>query len=639
MLYQRLKPYEAGIATAGIFFFLSCPSAFTADTFFASETPSAVFLACLASVILTSVIVCLIYLSRVQCLKKENRELRKTLLRKETNYAAQNRFLDDFSRNVRTPINTILGTADLARRTLPSSNHQITDYLNCMAVASGQILAIASELSDVTYPEGKDIEILDDLFNMNDFASKCRTTIPFYLTGRNLAFECVTDAIVHPEIIGDEMHLHQILLNLIENAVKFTPDNGKITLHISEISAGHRMASFRFEVRDTGIGMTQQKLNSILAQDLRQDDPSDSSVHGTGLGLLIVRELVERLGGSFSAESRLNEGSRFIVEIPFAINLLTFQNKDQSQEIKHLDGINILLVEDNLLNAMMAQEVLEKESASVVLAENGRIALEKFRQSQINFFDAILMDIIMPEMDGFEAARAIRSLERTDAPVVPIVALSVQASTDDIRKSRDAGMNAMLGKPIEIPLLIKTLMQCIQKKSIELSEQLDHSRIQAMRDGLTGVKNRMAYLTAISSLNQKLKRKEVSEFGIIVFDINGLKESNDTRGHTAGDRLIQCACRLICRIFAHSPVFRIGGDEFVVLLLEEDYLNREMLLQQFETSMRTTVIDENRRDYLSVAYGLAVYDKNHPDSESVFQQADANMYARKALMKGIRNVH
>lgn len=277
---------------------------------------------------------------------------------------------------------------------------------------------------------------------------------------RNLLFDVLVREFAvfkHPMLIGDELHLSQILINILGNAVKFTPDRGKIYFQVKEISDETGKALYRFEIEDTGIGMEPSFLNKIWEPFIQENGRNRSEHKGTGLGMAITKKLVDLMGGIITVESKLGVGSRFIVEITFDIDLNTQETEIVRKSKFSLCGMKVLLVEDNELNMEIAKTILEDEGIDVTTAENGQFAVNIFNNHPENTFDAILMDIRMPVMDGLSATKTIRELPRMDAATVPIIAMTADAYNEDMRKTADAGMNAHLTKPIQQDQLFQTL--------------------------------------------------------------------------------------------------------------------------------------------------------------------------------------
>ena len=285
------------------------------------------------------------------------------------------------------------------------------------------------------------------------------------------------------------------------------------------------------------------------------------------------------MGGTISVKSKLNEGSTFTIDIAFAIDdrkAAAYKNelREDTESGETLYGSRILLVEDNEINRQSAKELLEAEGASVTTAENGRIAVKLFSESNPNYYDAILMDIMMPEMNGIEATREIRAMSRSDAEITPIIALTANAFEEDVRNSLEAGMNEHLTKPLEISRVIKTLLKCIRQKSLKQAELLNKViENSSNKDPLTGVGNSHAFSEVKDALNKEIEANPETELGILLFKICDKSDEN-----------IAEACRTICNLFKHSPIFRTERQEFAAVLQGIDFKNELNLIKSFERS-------------------------------------------------------
>ena len=306
--------------------------------------------------------------------------------------------------------------------------------------------------------------IAQDPINIRTVTANCCSIIRGQMENRDLELIAEEGAIVHPWLIGDELRIRQILINILGNAVKFTPDHGKIWFRVNETASDKNAATIRFEIQDTGMGMSQEFLGKIWDAFSQADNGARSKYKGTGLGMAITKQFVDLMGGTITVQSEINVGSTFVVDLPMPIDTSERIVEEQVQNVFSLKGIRALLAEDNELNMEIATELLEDEGMIITPAVNGQIALEQFRNHPPGTFDLILMDIMMPVMDGLDATRNIRATEnRPDALTVPIIAMSANAFEEDIRKSLDAGMNAHLSKPIILDEVIKTISNYVKK--------------------------------------------------------------------------------------------------------------------------------------------------------------------------------
>ncbi len=318
------------------------------------------------------------------------------------------------------------------------------------------------------------------------------------------------------------------------------------------------------------------------------------------------------------------------------------KNKESTFEIKahvktsdySLEGIKILVVEDDRVSRDITKSILEENGAVVTEAGSGEEAVKLFKESEGRLYDAILMDIFMPGMDGFDSAVAIRNSKVRGAETVPIIAISASHSEMDVNRATEMGMNAYLFKPISAGKISKALVNCMRDQANELQRKLTKTNRVANRDSLTGVRSMAAYMDKVEALKEYVNKALDASFGLVECDLNGLKGVNDTYGHDIGDVYIVNSCHAICDVFKHSPVYRIGGDEFVVVLEGEDFANREALMEQLRA-----VVEEssNKTDPVhgrfSIASGLAVFDASIDKTVGdVLKRADVAMYNNKKVM-------
>jgi CheY-like chemotaxis protein len=270
--------------------------------------------------------------------------------------------------------------------------------------------------------------------------------------------------IVHPNVLGDELHTRQILINILGNAVKFTPDGGTIHFRAKEITSDDGKALYRFEIEDNGIGMSEEFQKHIFEAFSQEDNGSRTNYMGTGLGMAITKQFVDLMQGTINIKSKLSEGSRFTVDLTLDIDPSKIETEEEV-ETDNVAGMKVLLVEDNMLNMEIAVEILEDEKVVVNTAENGQIAYDKFTASTPGTYDAVIMDIMMPVMNGLEATRAIRASSHPEAKTIPIIAMTANAYAEDVHAALESGMNAHIAKPINIPILLSTLNRYRTKKN------------------------------------------------------------------------------------------------------------------------------------------------------------------------------
>ena len=392
-----------------------------------------------------------------------NEQLAEAAEKAEAASAAKTVFLSNMSHDIRTPINGIMGMLAIAQKEKDDSN-KVQECLGKIEGAAQHLLSLINDVLDMSRIESGKTVILQDPIDIRTITENCHSIVNGQLEDRNLDFIVEENNLAHPWLIGDELRIRQILINILGNAVKFTPDGGKIWFRVSEKAANEDKATIHFEIQDTGMGMSQEFLGKIWDAFSQADSGARSKYKGTGLGMAITKQFVDLMGGNITVQSELNVGSTFVVELPLAIDKADHAVEEYTESIDNLEGIHALLAEDNELNMEIATELLEDEGMRITPAVNGQIAVDLFRQNPPGTFDVVLMDIMMPVMDGLEATRNIRETEdHPDAKTIPIIAMSANAFEEDIRKSMDAGMNAHLSKPINLEEVLKAISNLVRK--------------------------------------------------------------------------------------------------------------------------------------------------------------------------------
>lgn len=371
---------------------------------------------------------------------------------------AKTDFLSSMSHDIRTPINGVIGMTEIAKLHMDDPE-RIADCLMKIDTASQHLLSLVNDVMDMSSIENGNVNIKNSPMNLVDFAGTCENIMHGQLLGRDIEFSS-NISVDHPRIIGDEAHLKQAILNILGNAVKFTPDGGKISFSVREISCNSNKVRIRITVADSGIGMQPEFVKRIWDPFSQENSGSRTNYQGTGLGMVITRRYIEMMNGVIFVDSEPGKGSTFTVDITFEQDLEEHK-ENGNDNLKDLTGARVLLVEDNTLNQEIAKTLLEDFGMVVDTADDGSMAVDKFAASSIGFYDLILMDIMMPVMDGLAATRAIRMLKRHDSRNVIIIAMTANAFDVDIQKSLDAGMNAHLSKPIDVAKLKKVISELI----------------------------------------------------------------------------------------------------------------------------------------------------------------------------------
>ena len=388
---------------------------------------------------------------------------------------AKSDFLSNMSHDIRTPINGIMGMTTIAKGVEgnPEKTRQCLDRIDG---ASRHLLSLINDVLDMSRIERGKTEISAKPMDIRELIDNCCSIIHGQMNGRELTLLPRIDC-EHPHLIGDELHLRQILINILGNAVKFTKDGGTIRFRCTETESTETTAVLAFEIEDTGIGMKPEFLATIFQPFTQEDNGSRTEYKGTGLGMAITKQLTDRMGGDIKVSSALNRGSCFTVTIPFAINPMAptdehprTPDSPEPELPSHLQGIRILLAEDNELNMDIATELLSEAGAIITPAVDGSQALRLFRENRPGTFDAILMDVMMPNLNGLEATKIIRAMTRKDAATIPIIAMTANAFESDVQAVLDAGMNAHLAKPMNIDEVIRTVAFYTKKRDKENQE-------------------------------------------------------------------------------------------------------------------------------------------------------------------------
>jgi signal transduction histidine kinase/CheY-like chemotaxis protein len=400
--------------------------------------------------------------------KEQQIALTKALTAAEAANHAKRDFLRKMSHDIRTPINGIMGMTSIALNRLTDTD-KVKDCLYKINQSSIHLCSLINDILDMGKIESGKVIATAVPFDIISVAEKCSSVIRAQLVDKEIEFVTDFDRLTHYELIGDVSCLERIIINILGNSVKFTNDGGTISFIIEEhtISDNKEKILLHMEFHDTGIGMSEEflpKLFDIFSQDI---DNSRTNYQGTGLGMAITKQFVEMMGGTIAVKSKKNVGTDFTVEIPFAVNSNVKRLDEQAKTELTLTGCRVLLAEDNELNAEIAEDILANAGANITLVKNGKEAVDICADSESNHFDLILMDIMMPEMDGLSATKAIRAMERTDMQTVPIIAMTANAFTDDRKAALEAGMNGYVIKPINIDSLLGEINKVLTSNAIK----------------------------------------------------------------------------------------------------------------------------------------------------------------------------
>ena len=400
--------------------------------------------------------------------EKYKAELLRAAKKAEAANEAKTEFLQRMSHDIRTPINGICGMINVADHYADNMEKQ-TECRAKIKKTSHLLLELINEVLDMSKLESDEVVLEDIPFNLNSIFEEILGVIEHMAAEQNIRIIWEEKEVTHWNLIGSPVHVKRILMNILSNAVKYNKENGYVYIGCREIpSKQTAMTTLEFVCRDTGIGMTEAFQKRIFEPFAQEHAGSRTKFAGTGLGMPITKKLVEKMGGTISFESKEGTGTTFVIRIPFQIDAdMKDRNETEEKTETSIQGLHVLLTEDNELNMEIAEFVLQNEGAVVTKAWNGQKAVDIFRKSRPGEFDAILMDIMMPVMNGYEAAKMIRSLDREDAKVIPIIAMTANAFTEDKMRAKEAGMDEHIAKPVDGKLLVKVINELVKRDQRE----------------------------------------------------------------------------------------------------------------------------------------------------------------------------
>ena len=451
----------------------------------AYQYPAIIVLTCLC-VLVTAVCIALAIRSQ-----RFRAETEKALRKAEEASVAKTEFLSNMSHDIRTPINGIMGMLDIAEDNF-DNKARVRDCMTKMRGAASHLLSLINDVLDMTKIESGNMQMLDTSFDLRALLDSCCSIVEGQIVDRHMTFTKQIGPFWHPYLIGSELHIRQVLINILSNAVKYTPDGGEINFRAKETLFEEGLVHLRMEIKDNGIGMSEEFLQHIFEPFTQEQRSSRTHYKGTGLGMAITKKLVDQMHGSLDVESEPGKGSTFIVRL--SLPLGTPPKAEPSVVVRHaasaaasgsswgdapaagaepaaaapaaaetvlpLAGLHLLLAEDNELNSEIATTLLEEQGASITAVENGRLALEAIQNAAPRTYDAILMDVMMPEMNGLEATRYIRAFEgKGPGEGTPIIAMTANVFADDVKACLDAGMNSHVGKPLDMKVLIGEILK------------------------------------------------------------------------------------------------------------------------------------------------------------------------------------
>ena len=390
----------------------------------------------------------------------ENEQREVQLIASQESSRTKTSFLSSISHEMRTPMNVILGLNDMALRSqnLPP---EVRQQLEKVRLSARHLDGLINNILDLNRIETGSLESRDELFSLADAVAQINALTQTVCNEKGLVYQSDVQPGAEGWFRGDEMQLKQALLNILDNAKKYTNAPGTVSFRVETVAETEETRTVRFEISDTGIGMDQTFLSQLFGAFAQEDSGTTNRFGGSGLSLAVTKSIVDLMGGTIEARSKKNEGSTFTVTVPLR-RAPAPEVPAEAADIS-LAGRRILLAEDIPENAEIVMDLLELEDVETEHAENGKLALEMFAASEPGHYDAILMDLRMPVMDGLEATRRIRALERPDAKAIPIIALSANAFETDVQQSLAAGMNYHLAKPADAEMLYQTLREQLGK--------------------------------------------------------------------------------------------------------------------------------------------------------------------------------
>ena len=424
-----------------------------------------VFLVAVSIAVLATAI-CYLMLHRKQREKLYTEEIRKSAEKARKANEAKTRFLFNMSHDIRTPMNAIVGFSGLLEKSLHDEKKSL-GYIKKIRVSSDILLTIINQVLEMARIESGKITLNPESVNIREMVEAMNTVFESSLTKKSLEYQCSLN-VVHDQILCDKTKMEEIILNVVSNSIKYTNPHGKITVSIDELdSEDEKNTNYKVVVEDNGIGMSQDYLPHIFEEFSREHTSTETRVAGTGLGLPIVKSLVDRMGGTIEVESEEGKGTRFIMKFSFPVSLENQVREEEKQNIpditEKLKGKQILLAEDNDLNAEIAETVLVEAGIEVKRVEDGLQCIEELKKMPEKYYDVILMDVQMPNMDGYTATEKIRHLDDSRAEI-PIIAMTANAYDEDRRKAQEAGMDGFLAKPLDVDEMMRLLGKITKKE-------------------------------------------------------------------------------------------------------------------------------------------------------------------------------
>jgi CheY-like chemotaxis protein len=346
---------------------------------------------------------------------------------------------------------------DIAYKNIDNKD-KLNNCLSKIKISSEHLNSLVNDVLDMSRIETGKLHINKEPIDIKNIYDSCVAIIDYQTKPNNLKFVHSMEDVKHTHVYGDALHIKEVMINILGNALKFSKEDGEVKFIVRELSCENEMVKYEFVIEDNGIGMSKEFQKHIYESFSQEVDSSRTVYKGTGLGMAIAKNYIDMMGGTIDLTSEINKGSRFIINLELPICNECVDNSIRVTD-KTLKNITFLVAEDNEINMEIIESVLEGENVKIIKAYNGKEALQLYKDSKENEIDIILMDVMMPLMDGLEATKRIRALAREDAKTIPIIAMSANVYESDVNKSLKAGMNAHLGKPIEVDKLYQ-LIKC-----------------------------------------------------------------------------------------------------------------------------------------------------------------------------------
>lgn len=474
MLYLDIKLVRRAVQTFACVFLVMAFGGFPQLTVVAEVEDFIIYVACSLGLewVVINIIRTFEYMMRQNYESEQSMDDLLMLVREKRDEAKQatkskSLFLSNMSHDMRTPMNAIMGFCRLALKHTDDAA-VVKDYLEKIMSSGNHLLSLINDVLDMSKIEAGRMLLHEKEENIVDIIEEIRNLTAEEASGREIDMEVKKINIMHADVYCDKLRLKQVLINLVSNALKFTPRGGQVKIILQQLpDAPDGYAKYMITVRDTGIGMSADFLKQLFEPFTRENTNTVNGTQGTGLGMAIAKNIIDLMNGNIAVKSRQGEGTEFSITVDFQVvhNKEVLVDEAESIDFNVFKGKHILLAEDNALNQEIAMEILKEVGFEVDAADNGKEAVEKYSSVQAGFYDVILMDIMMPKMNGYEAAEAIRVLEANRNVRVPIYALTANAFDEDVQHAKEAGMDGHLAKPIDVDQLFRVLYKCLKLKA------------------------------------------------------------------------------------------------------------------------------------------------------------------------------